>query len=60
MKWVRIMIIIMLFQLLNSCGSLVKYLDTSWYTGQEKEVSKPLPPLEIPPELASSEVPVTH
>lgn len=60
MKWIKITIVIMLFHFLSGCGSVVKYLDTAWYTGQEREDSKTLPPLEIPPELSGSKTPENH
>ncbi len=59
-KWIKIVTVIMLFQCLGGCGGFVKFLDTSWYTGQEGDTGKELPPLEIPPELAGTNTPATH
>jgi len=60
MKWIKGVTVIILFQCLSGCGGVVKFLDTSWYTGQEGELGKELPPLEIPPELADTKTPATH
>jgi len=38
--------------LLSGCGTVVRYLDATWTDDHKSyDEGKPLPPLEVPPEL---------
>jgi uncharacterized protein YceK len=46
--------IVILLILLSGCGTVIRHLDATWFNNKTVyKKAKPLPPLEIPPELAS-------
>jgi uncharacterized protein YceK len=49
---------VILLVLLSGCGTVIRHLDATWLNNKTVyKKAKPLPPLEIPPELASSRSP---
>lgn len=48
----KVLLLLICLVLLSSCGTVIKYLDATWTDDQESyDKGKPLPALEIPPEL---------
>lgn len=51
-------ITVILLLLLSGCSQVIRHLDATWLNSQMVyKKAEPLPPLEIPPELASPRLP---
>lgn len=54
----HIKIITVMLLLLSGCSQVIRHLDATWLDSKTVyKKAEPLPPLEIPPELASPRIP---